>query len=530
MSKQDYASHTPPQTPTRPQGVIAPSVDSDAFKNAIRHILSLASCSEIQIVSAFIKEMTHKQEQISEREGELARLQKYINEQEERKTITVGEMFTAMEKEKTKVQTVEAEKEILQKSIANGEKSLQKNAQQLKNLQGQLETKRAECSREATNAAKASKDISELQEKMKERETAIDKLRKDESSAQASLSAEKKKNAELEKACAAASADLERARSQLRKLESFRVSPMEAIEDSMLDEFSDLWDYATAQMSEVIAQDLNIAVLQDKSRWEKLRKAGETAVWHRIPLLASNTPAAKGMRLVVLLAILSREIDKSIFQPNYLLSEGAQLRDILSQLAETDDARESFCRSVLLSIDTAAQKESLTSRVQSVVRKVSFYFCDLLTEDHYNRLRQNIENIMNRAIDVWHPIQRAETKYESDFNPLDWDDHEWSPFQFPGQETDPSTDPLDSIPTDNLLTVFPRISRIHDGGRQPLTFAIQIRKSHQLYISAEQEITQRTTMPTAGHRPSVSIRRRSITAHTPGPHGKAFLGKADTAA
>ncbi|KAL3476576.1 hypothetical protein BJX99DRAFT_270391 [Aspergillus californicus] len=508
MSNQDYASHTPPQTPTRSRGVIEPSADSDAFKNAIRYILSLASCSEAQIISAITKEITHQQEQIRETEGELARLQRHIKEQEERKTIAVGEIFTAMEKEKTKVQTVKAEKEILQKSIADKEKSLQKNAQRFKSLQGQLETTRAERFREATNAARASEDISELQEKMKERDTAIDKLKEDESSAQASLSAEKKKNAELEKALAAASADLKRARSQLRKLESFRVSPMETIEDTMLDEFSDLWDYATAQMSEVIAQDLDSAVLKDKSRWEKLRKSGETAVWHRIPLPASNTPAAKGMRLVVLLAILSREIDKSIFQPNYLLSDGAQLRDILSQLAETDGARESFCRSTLLSINPAAQQEFLTSQVQSVVRKVSFYFYDLLMEDHYNRLRQNIENVLNRAIAVWHPIQHAETKYELDFNDVNWDDHEWSPFQFPGQETDPSnTDPLDSIPTDNLLTVCPRISRIHDGGRQPLTFAIQIRKSHQVYISAEQEITQRKTIPIAGHRSSVSTRR-----------------------
>ncbi|KAL4877043.1 hypothetical protein BJY04DRAFT_222542 [Aspergillus karnatakaensis] len=512
MSKQDYASQTPPQTPTRPEGTNMSPVESDGFKNAVKHIINLASCSEVQIVAAVTKEMIHQQDQIKEREGELVKLRN-----------TVDGMFDAMEKEKAKIRTVGAERDSLQKAIADKDKGLQKNAQQIKGLQGQLESTRADRSREAANAAKASKDISELQEKMKEREMTFDKLRQKESSTEALLSAEKKKNAELENAGAAARADLERVRNRLQKLESFRVSPTAASEDSMMDDFSDLWDYAKAQMWEIIGQDLNSAVLQDKSRWEKFRKAGERAAWHWIPILASNTPAAKGMRLVVLLAILSREIDKSIFQPNYLLSEGAQLRDIFSRLAETDGARESICRSTFLSIDPAAQQESLASRVQSVVRQVSFHFSDFLTEDCYNSLRQNIENVVKKAIAVWHPINRAEARYEPDFDPLDWGDHEWSPFQFPGQEASPSTiDPLDSITTGNLLTVFPRISRISDGDRQPLTFAIQIRKSHPLFISAEQEIAKRTTVPSIGHRLSISTRRRSITANTPSSHGKLF--------
>ncbi|KAL5335316.1 hypothetical protein BJX70DRAFT_401731 [Aspergillus crustosus] len=531
MSKENTALHTPPLTPTRPQGNTAPSTDSDLFKEAIKHILSLASCSEVQIVSALTKETAYHQEQIRARENELAKLRKQLREEEERKSIAVGEMFTAMEKEKAKVTTAETEKETLRKTMANQETELEKNAQLLKKMQIQVDTLRAQRSKDAMNAVKASNDISELQKKLKEHEAAMDKLKTAESSAQALLSAERTKNTELEKARAAASEGLETAKGQLQKLEGFRVGPSEATEESMVDEFSNLWDYATAQMSRVLAQDLDGAFLNDKSRWDKLRKAGETAVWYRIPVLASNTPAAKGMRLVVLLAILARAIDKYIFLPNYLLAEGTELRDIFNQLAEADGARESFCRSVLLSVNQAAQEKSLKSQVQSVVRNVSFYFCDLLSEAQYDNLRQVLENVANRACNVWRPIQRAEKKYEPDFDPLNWGDAEWSPFKIPGQEPGlSSTNNQDSIPADNLLTVFPRICQIDGGGRSALSYAIQIRKSHQLYLDAEEEVARKSTFHTAGRRPSINTRRRSVTTNTPNLYKKAFLGKTNATA
>ncbi|KAJ5632025.1 hypothetical protein N7490_008364 [Penicillium lividum] len=67
---------------------------------------------------------------------------------------------------------------------------------------------------------------------------------------------------------------------------------------------------------------------------------------HTVPLPASTSKAAKGMRLVITLAILSRMIGKHIFQPSYLDSDGNQLRRVLSQLATTNGEVESFCRAL----------------------------------------------------------------------------------------------------------------------------------------------------------------------------------------
>ncbi|KAL4974908.1 hypothetical protein BDW66DRAFT_152507 [Aspergillus desertorum] len=490
MSSKGKASHIPAKD------VIAAPVDVDSIADAMKRIISFASSSEAHTTTVIANEIDRLRGQVKEKEDELAKLRKMISQHEEHKTIAVNEMFTAMEKEKVEVRRLGAEIGSLKESITEKDKDLAEKSQQIKTLEGEVHTLQSARSQEAAKVAKAAQKISSLQAELEEKKKTIDKLKAAESSAKALLAGEKTKNAEA-------------------------------------DAFSDLWDYATAQMSAILAQDIHTAVLKDKLRWERFRKASETALPHHIPLLASNTPAAKGMRLAIILGILSREIDRCIFQPNYLFSEEAQLRDIqlrdiLSQLAMTDGAKESFCRAVLLSIGQNTQEDSLHSRVQSVVRKVSFYLCDLLSEAQYAEFRQNIENVVNRAVSVWLPIQRAEKRYEPDFDPLSWDDGEWRPFKFPGQETSLSS-PENEIPSNNLLTIFPRISLVYDHCRHPLTFVIQLRKSHKLYIDAEREITS----PTAGRRLLFTgTRRRAFAADASRPHANnnAFLEGASTAA
>lgn len=243
---------------------------------------------------------------------------------------------------------------------------------------------------------------------------------------------------------------------------------------------------------------------------ESLRK-GEVSIRH-VPMPLSNSPAAKAMRLAVILSILSKEIDKYIFQPNYLVPEDAQLRNTMSHLAETDGDKESFCRSMLLSIDQQDQQEILQLRIQSVVRKVSRCVQDLLSHEQFNEFQQSVANIVQKATDIWLPIQRAQQKYESDFDPLDWNDNEWVIFNLPGENTEKNTT-AHGIASDTLLTIFPRISQVKDDRRHPLTFVTQLTKSHPLCIQAEQEINRKPNSPTIGRMSSNGTRRRSIVAN-----------------
>jgi hypothetical protein len=237
---------------------------------------------------------------------------------------------------------------------------------------------------------------------------------------------------------------------------------------------------------------------------------------------SSNSYAAKGMRLAVILSILSKEIDKQIFQPNYLVPEDAQLRNIMSHLAATDGDKESFCRSMLLSIDQQSQQETLQLRIQSVVRKVSSYVHSWLSDSQYNEFRQSVANIAQKAIDIWLPIQRAQKKYEPDFEPLDWNDNEWAIFDLPGENTEKNTT-AHAIASDTLLTIFPRISQVNNDKRFPLTFVTQLTKSHPLCIQAEEEFNQKPNSPTIGHTVSNRTRRKSSVANTAQPNENDFL-------
>lgn len=263
--------------------------------------------------------------------------------------------------------------------------------------------------------------------------------------------------------------------------------------------------------------------------WDKFQRDSELAVRHHVPLLASNSPAAKGMRLAVILAILAREIDTNIFQPNYLFSD-TEIRAALCKLATVDPEKESFCRSMLLSIDQSAQQIYIQFRIQNVVGNVSNYLSDVLSESQIGELRQRIENVVKRAIETWRPIQSASKKYETDFEPLKWDDDDWSHFQFPG-DNDDQNEVVDSQQGGNLLTIFPRISWVNNDKRYPQTFAIQLMGSQKQCIAAVQERCPQTPNPkinrtaSKGSRRAKESRRSSITQGTSRPNSEHFSGQ-----
>lgn len=179
------------------------------------------------------------------------------------------------------------------------------------------------------------------------------------------------------------------------------------------------------------------------------------------------------MQLAMFLAILAREVDNQIFQPTYIVPEDAGIREALANLAAYNIEKESFCRSILLSINPDAQNAALQSRIQKIIRNSPSCLYGMLPDDHFDQLRASVGKIVERAVDVWHPLQRSLQRYEPDFEPLKWEDDQWSPLDFPegshaGSETSP--DMLD----ESLLTVFPRLTVAEKGNRFPLTYVVQL--------------------------------------------------------
>lgn len=249
------------------------------------------------------------------------------------------------------------------------------------------------------------------------------------------------------------------------------------------------------------------------------------AVRHQVPLPPSNSEEAKQMRLAVILAILAREIDKHIFQPTYILSEDSWIREVLANLALKNAKKESFCRSLLLSIEPESQTKLLEGRIQAVVRNVAVYFLGLLSDAQYQEFHRSLEKVTRRAADIWIKIQRAQAKYEPDFEPRLYGDHEWTPFLSP--DDGPAVDQnADDAGEEALLTVFPRISQLENNRRDPCNYVIELRRSMPMCMNAGRELVLPST-PTLGRMTSNRQRQRKMSTASGQQNAQNgnFLGK-----
>ncbi|KXG46282.1 uncharacterized protein PGRI_051380 [Penicillium griseofulvum] len=501
MSTETKVLHTPTQ------GATAPRITREIFESTVKQLCIFASSSDMEIASTIIHEIRNQREQINTKQNELLEVRKKLEEQEKDRNIAMNQWYIGMQTEKGKLEAAEVKIESLHESMAKKDSNLAESTQKIKNIEEEKEKVQLELLSAKDKVNGLSEFIISLQKKLEERDAIIKDLRSAKSSLTNSLSSKKKKNEELETELSSLRSTSQESQIQLQKLEGYGLCGHQMDEDSMVDGFSSLWDYATDQIHRIMMENIDSAALSNKTSLGGLLK-GDMSIRH-VPMPLSNSVAAKGMRLAVILSILSKEIDEHIFQPNYLVPEDAQLRDIMSHLAQTDGAKESFCRSMLLSIDQQSQQETLQLRIQSVVHKVSSCVRDLLSETQYNEFRQSVASTVQKAIDIWLPIQRSQQKYESDFDPLDWNDNEWAIFNLPGENNEKNTT-AHGIASDTLLTIFPRISQVKDDGRHPLTFVTQLTKSHPLCIQAEKEINRKPNSPTIGRMPSNGTRRNSI--------------------
>lgn len=235
---------------------------------------------------------------------------------------------------------------------------------------------------------------------------------------------------------------------------------------------------------------------QNTAAWEKLRHI-DLARESQIPLPCSNTSAAKQMRLAFILAVLAREINKYIFQPTYIApTDGNILRRVLNDQAAKDSEKESFCRLILLSIDPATQARTCFENVQLVVQNVSACLNELLSEDQRHTFHKSLSNVVQKASEVWKPIQCSRRRYEPDFDPPLADD-EWMSFVVPSSEkTTAANDASKKNPYCHAISVFPRLSVIENDTITEYTAITQLTSSNNLWVTADREMVQEPPSPT----------------------------------
>jgi hypothetical protein len=224
---------------------------------------------------------------------------------------------------------------------------------------------------------------------------------------------------------------------------------------------------------------------------------------------------AKQLRFTVTLALLAREINKYIFQPTYILSEGSHIRELLVDMAKKNSKRESFCRGMLLSTNPDAETKNLQGKIKKVVENVASYYNGLLPDTQLQEFRQSLTAVVQKAAEFWKTVRYTEKKYEPDFDPIEGDDFDWEPLPLYddgdlGNDESAEDNPLD----EDQLIVFPRICWVYNNNPDPLySWVVALKKSH--WALAEREQRKREPLsPTNGKAPP-SVRQRSRRTSLP---------------
>src|SRR5882757_9023403 len=91
---------------------------------------------------------------------------------------------------------------------------------------------------------------------------------------------------------------------------------------------------------------------------------------HATSLPRSNSPAAKQMRVAVVLATLSHYLTTRIFTASYLPEHEEGFRQLLIDMAAKDPSKEQFCRGLMLSVIGDETRQLLAAKVSKVVEDI----------------------------------------------------------------------------------------------------------------------------------------------------------------
>ncbi|KAM7183551.1 hypothetical protein V8F33_013523 [Rhypophila sp. PSN 637] len=331
------------------------------------------------------------------------------------------------------IATLEAEK----KSV---EDALEAANAEIASLHETIATKNSEIESLQESMHAAEEQISSLQQTVEDKNAEIEtlhtKLTDETSRADAATAHGESLQSQLDETCATLSLTSQK----LADLEQYRIPLNDSSDEVYVNVLDKIWTTIVTLVEETFRPDIDADILADPSCWSNLRNSQylKHATQLAIPLPQSNTPAAKGMRISAVLAVLSRALAKHVFRPVYLLEDDDEnLVKFLRQLEDEDPTREGHMRSTLLSMMPERQMELGARRVKTVVREVSWLVQHLLGAIQFENFCQGLEAACKLSCEQWMRIQMAQIKVEPYFGPP-YDDFDWQVLELP--EFDPVFD------------------------------------------------------------------------------------------
>ncbi|KAK0718592.1 hypothetical protein B0T26DRAFT_647847 [Lasiosphaeria miniovina] len=227
--------------------------------------------------------------------------------------------------------------------------------------------------------------------------------------------------------------DLQAMTGRFEDLEQYRIELEQDSEDSYVTVLDKIWTTLVHLVENTFRPDIDESILADQSCWTNLRNSQylKHATQLQVPLPPSNSPAAKGMRISAVLAVLSRALHKHVFRPVYILEDDDEgLVKFLRTLEDEDPSREAHMRATLLSMMPERQLDQGARRVKTVVREVSWLVQHLLSALQFEAFCSGLESACRVACEQWRRIQIANIKIEPYFGPP-YDDFDWQVLELP---------------------------------------------------------------------------------------------------
>ncbi|KAH6612935.1 hypothetical protein B0J18DRAFT_375325 [Chaetomium sp. MPI-SDFR-AT-0129] len=327
---------------------------------------------------------------------------------------------------KEKVATLEGEKKSL-------EEELEAARQEISSLKETIAQRDAEIESLQESLRAAEEQIASLQQTIEDKNAEIEDLH-----GKLTAEGERAEQAELHGRDLQAQLEnttnnLQLTAGKLADLEQYRIVMNTDNDDTYVTVLDKIWTTIVTLVEGTFRPDIDEQTLADPSCWSNLRNSPylKHATQLQIPLPQSNTPAAKGMRISAVLAVLSRAMHKHLFRPVYLLDDDDEnLVKFLRALEDEDPTREAHMRATLLSMMPERQVESGARRVKMVVREISWLVQHLLTALQFEAFCTGLEAACKLACDQWMRIQLAHMKIEPYFGPP-YDDFDWQVLELP---------------------------------------------------------------------------------------------------
>ncbi|KAF4502728.1 hypothetical protein FAGAP_1031 [Fusarium agapanthi] len=274
-----------------------------------------------------------------------------------------------------------------------------------------------------------SSSAKQLMNEIKKKESTINVLEATNASQKETLSKAEKESAtfqseqeSMRKRVDGLTTSLGEARGRLTTFHSFvvKLDNFEARRAEVGDALDSILKNALSFVESSIGITLDDACLADVSVWARLRN--HASIQRTIPLPASNSPAAKQMRVAAGLRIYSMALADHVFRSTYLI-QNSDFEDVLRDLETEDPMHEAFTRAVLLKIQPARQARNREARAKMVADQVSDAIADLVPSSQKETLKARLYQVSLEACKAWLVIQQLLEPVRPVFSlhmPEDW--------------------------------------------------------------------------------------------------------------